>query len=129
MIEETKFEEMMLEKKVWAVVGANEDPEKFGNRIFKKLLAHGYEVYPVNPMYEAIDGHKCYKKLCDLPNKPEVIDMVVSPKHGKAFIEEAALLGIKNIWFQPGTYDDELIEFIEGNGMTHVQACVLVALR
>jgi predicted CoA-binding protein len=123
------IEEMMLEKKVWAVVGANEDPGKYGNMIFRKLLSRGYEVYPVNPKYESVEGRKCYPDLSSLPEKPEVIDMVVSPKRGRPIVEEAARLGIENIWLQPGTHDDELMELIESKGLTAVQACVLVALR
>lgn len=123
------LEEMMMEKKVWAVVGANEDTAKYGNMIFKKLLSRGYKVYPVNPNYEMIEGHKCYKDLTSLPEIPEVIDMVVSPKRGKPVIEEAEKLGIRNIWLQPGTYDDELMQLIKEKGLTAVQACILVALR
>lgn len=123
------LEEMMLKKKVWAVVGANTDPDKYGNRIFKKLLSRGYEVYPVNPNCEEVEGHKCYKNLAALPKKPEILDMVVSPKRGASVIEEAAALGIKNVWLQPGTYDDGLIRLIEEKGMTAIQACVLAALR
>lgn len=122
-------EEEMLGKKVWAVVGANEDPEKFGNRIYKKLKNHGYRVYPVNPNYSSVDGDKCYPDLSSLPEVPEVIDMVVSPKRGKPVIEEAARLGIRNIWLQPGTYDDELLGLIAQKGLNAVQACVLVALK
>lgn len=119
----------MLEKKVWAVVGANTDPDKYGNMIFKKLKARGYKVYPINPNYEEVEGDRCYKDLSALPEVPEVIDMVISPKRGKAVIEEAAKLGIKNIWLQPGTYDNELLEMINQKGLTEVKACVLVALR
>lgn len=122
------LEEMMLEKKRWAVVGANEDTTKYGNMIFKRLLSKGYEVYPVNPNYESIEGHKCYPDLSSLPVKPDVIDMVVSPKRGKPIIEEAAKLGIKYLWLQPGTYDDELMSMIDDKNLTAVQACVLVAL-
>ena len=99
----------MLEKKVWAVVGANSDREKYGNMIYRKLLARGYTVYPVNPNYDEIEGNTCYKDLSALPQKPEVIDMVVSPKRGRAILEEAARLGIRNIWYQPGTHDEELL--------------------
>lgn len=122
------LEEMMLEKKVWAVVGANDNPQKYGNMIYRKLKANGYRVYPVNPLYETIEGDKCYKDLASLPDKPEVIDMVVSPKRGIPVINEAAELGIKNIWLQPGTYNDELMKLIDEKGLTAVQACVLVAL-
>ncbi len=123
------LEEMMLEKKVWAVVGANTDSKKYGNMIYKKLKSRGYTVYPVNPGYEEVEGDKCYKDLSSLPEKPEVIDMVISPKRGSAVIEEAAQLGIQNIWLQPGTYNSELLGLIKEKGLTEVQACVLVALR
>lgn len=129
MLEEGMLEEGMLKKKVWAVVGANDDPEKYGNMIFKKLISRGYKVFPVNPRHESVEGYPCYKDLSSLPEKPEVIDMVVSPKRGKAILEEAAKMGIENIWFQPGTYDDELLEFAAAKGLTAVQSCVLVALR
>ncbi|MDP4181217.1 MAG: CoA-binding protein [Bacillota bacterium] len=122
------LEEMMLEKKVWAVVGANNDPKKYGNMIYKKLKSKGYKVYPVNPGYEAVEGDPCYKNLSSLPEKPDVIDMVISHKRGKPVLEEAASLGIQNIWLQPGTYNDEIMDFIAEKGLTAVQACVLVAL-
>jgi predicted CoA-binding protein len=127
--EDMNIKKSMLEKKIWAVIGANNDPDKFGNKIYKKLKCEGYTVYPINPMYDEVDGDICYSNLTSLPQKPEVLDMVVSPKRGKSFIEEAALLGIKNIWLQPGTYDPELLALIEEKQLTSIQACVLAALR
>jgi len=123
------MEEEMLEKKVWAVIGANTNPDKYGNMIYKKLKKFGYTVYPVNPNFEEIEGDKCYKDLSSLPEVPEVIDMVVSPKRGAEVIEEAAKVGVKNIWLQPGTYDNKIMDLIEEKGLNAVQACVLVALR
>ena len=123
------LEEKMLAKKIWAVVGANIDPHKYGNKIYKKLKAKGYEVYPVSPNFEKIEGDPCYPDLQSLPSKPEVINMVISPKRGKAVIEAAAEMGIENIWLQPGTYDDELLELIDNKGLHAVQACVLSSMR
>ena len=45
---------MVLEALQWpdvriALVGASNDPAKFGNRIFRDLVAKGYAVWPVNP--------------------------------------------------------------------------------
>lgn len=119
--------EAMLEKKVWAVVGVNQNPEKFGNMIYKRLKNNGYEVYPVNPVYETIDGDMCYKNLSSIPKIPEVINMVVAPEMGKPYIEEAAKLGIKYVWFQPGTFDKELFVLVKEFGMEALQACVLLA--
>jgi len=123
------LEELMLEKKVWAVVGANQNPDKYGNMIYKKLKSKGYEVYAVNPLYDTVEGDPCYKDLSSLPQLPDVIDMVVSPKRAKPVIEEAAKLGIKYIWFQPGTHDSEVLELAKKLGLETVQACVLVAAR
>lgn len=123
------MEEEMLEKKVWAVIGANNNPEKYGHMIYKKLKSRGYTVYPVNPNYEEIEGDRCYKDLSSLPEVPEVIDMVVSPKRGAGVIEEAAKIGVKYVWLQPGTHDRRIMDLIEEKGLNAVQACVLVALR
>jgi len=122
------LKELMLEKKVWAVVGANQNPEKFGNRIYRKLKNKGYEVYAVNPLYDTVDGDPCYKDLSALPKQPDVVNMVVSPKRAKAVLEEAARLGVKYIWFQPGTHDDEVLELAGKLGLETVQDCVLVVL-
>lgn len=121
--------EKMLQKNVWAVVGANRNPEKFGHKIYRKLKEKGYRVYAINPTIEAIESDKCYKDLSSLPEMPDVIDMVVNPEKGKPIIEEAARLGIKNIWLQPGTYDDDLMNLIRERGLNAVRACVLVALH
>ena len=119
----------MLKKKVWAVVGANTKPDKFGYKIYKKLKIHGYKVYPVNRGYDTVDGDKCYPSLKDLPEKPDVIDMVVNPQIGKVIIEEAAQLGVKYIWLQPGTHNQEIVELLEEKGLNYVKNCVLVALK
>ncbi len=119
----------MLDCKVWAVIGANENPKKYGNMIYRKLKARGYNVYPVNPRYETVDGDTCYATLSDLPEVPDVINMVVAPSRGAAFLREAASLGIRYVWLQPGTYDDDLLQLIEELELTAVQACVLVATR
>lgn len=57
----------MLESNIWAVAGANTDPSKYGNMIYRKLRSKGYRVYPVNPLYDMVEGYKCYKSLSELP--------------------------------------------------------------
>jgi len=55
--------------------------------------------------------------------------MVVSPKRGKAIIEEAARMGIKYAWFQPGSFDEELLKRVEELGIKSVQACILISAK
>lgn len=121
--------ETLIHSKRWAVIGANDNPEKYGNIIYKRLKAEGREVYPVNPLYKSVDGDPCYPDLSSLPAKPEVVNMVVTPKRGYAVVDEAEQLGISHIWFQPGTHDDALLSYTEEKGMTALTACVLVAMN
>ena len=123
------LEEKMLERMVWAVIGANENPDKYGSMIYRKLKLRGYKVYAVNPLYKEIDGDICYGSLSELPEKPDVLNFVVTPKRSLSYVDEAGELGIKYLWFQPGTYDDNVLEKAAELGLSSVQACVLVATR
>ncbi|AKL95058.1 CoA-binding domain-containing protein [Clostridium aceticum] len=126
-IENNKKE--MLEKKVWAVVGATPDTKKFGYKIYKKLKDYGYTVYGINPNCEEIAGDKIYSSLKDLPEKPECVDMVVRPNISKTVLDEIKALEIPYVWFQPGTFDEETISKAEEYNLKIVYYdCVLVAL-
>lgn len=118
-----------LNKKVWAVVGATTDPQKYGYKIYKKLKQHGYTVYPVNPGYTELEGDPCYPSLQDLPQKPEVINMVVNPKIGLSVVQAAADQGVFALWFQPGTFNGSIEEALKEKGLPYVQGCVLVVLQ
>ncbi len=119
----------MLDKKVWAVVGATENPDKFGNKIYKKLKRFGYEVYAVNPVYNEVDGDVCYPNLADLPVKVDCVDVVVNPEKAAFVLQEVIELGIENIWFQPGTFTPDIVDKSEQAGVNTVYLnCVLVEL-
>lgn len=122
----------MLDKKVWAVIGANPDPSRFGYKIYKKLKSCGYTVYGVNANYSEVEGDKIYRSISELPEKPDCIDMVVRPSISEEYLDEIKENGIEYVWFQPGTFDDEVIKKAESLGLNTVyknNACVLVELR
>lgn len=113
----------------WAVVGATQDTSKFGYKVFKKLRDRGYNVYPVNPKQEEVDGIKCYNSISDITENIDVVSMIVNPKIGMEVIDKAHEKGIKNIWCQPGAESQELIEKAKSYGMKIIyHECVLVEL-
>lgn len=119
----------MLDEKVWAVVGASANTRKFGYKVFKKLYSRGYQVYPVNPNCDEIDGVKCYRSLGDLPQLPGAVSVIVPPAVGLKVLDEAAHIGIKRLWFQPGAESQEIIQKAEDLGLQIVyDNCVLIAL-
>lgn len=56
-----------------AVIGASEKPTP-GRRIIAALDRFGFSgrVYPVNPGYETVLGHRCYPSPADLPEAPDI---------------------------------------------------------
>ncbi len=119
----------MLGKKTWAVVGASPDTEKISNRIIKKLTKKGFEVIPVNPKYEEIEGLKCYPNVASIPKPVDCVDFVVGPPLTKKAVDMLDPSDIEYLWMQPGSFDDEVVTFAEEKGfkVVHGGACVLVA--
>jgi predicted CoA-binding protein len=123
---EELIKEFMAQKR-FAVIGATDNPEKYGNRIFKNLTKRGYEVYPVNPKLKEIEGAKCYPTLADIPVRVDVVDFVVPPPVTEATLKECKKLGLDNIWLQPGSESDAAIAFCRDNNLKVVYGtCVML---
>lgn len=62
-----------------AIVGATEKPDKIGYAVVRNLLSGGFGggVYPVNPKYNTVQGKKCYARLKDLPEAPDLVVFAV----------------------------------------------------
>lgn len=124
-----KIIEEMLDKKNWVVVGAHPSPEKFGNKIYNKLKRHGYNVIPVNPVYDEVEGVSTIASLKEVTADVDCVNVVVSPKRAMQVVKDAIEMNIKYIWFQPGAFNEEIIDFAESSGLNVVfHACVLVEL-
>jgi predicted CoA-binding protein len=119
-----------VNRRLWAVVGASQDRSKFGNRIFRSLRDAGYAVYPVNPKGGEVEGSKAYRTLADLPEKPEVIDVVVPPPVTEKIVKEAHALGLSRIWMQPGAQSQAAIDYCHEHGIQVVyEACAMIWKR
>ncbi|KAH8590543.1 CoA binding domain-containing protein [Bisporella sp. PMI_857] len=100
----------------FAVVGASNDPAKFGHKIFQWYTAHSLPATPINPSSPTITtttppgSHPTVASLSALPNPAETsVSIITPPKVTVKVLEEAKKLGIKGVWLQPGTFDDEIL--------------------
>lgn len=118
--------ELIENKNIWAVIGATTDIEKYGYKIFKRLKNLNFEVYGISPKYTNLDGDTLYKDLDTLPKKPDVVVFVVNPKFGIDYLTKCIKIGIKNIWLQPGTVSEEILNKAKENNINVIEDCVLV---
>jgi len=120
----------LVGRRRWAVVGVSQDTTKFGSRVFRSLRDAGYVVWAVNPRGGELDGAPIYAGLGDLPQVPEVVDLVVPPAVTDQVVREAHRLGVTRIWMQPGAESDAAIDFCLANGIQVVHhACAMVHKR
>ena len=119
----------MLGKKTWAVVGASPDVDKISNKIIKKLMGKGFEVIPVNPKYEEIEGLKCYPNVNSIPLNIDCVDFVVPPALTMKAVENIDPKKIESLWMQPGSFNNEVVKTAEEKGfkVVHGGACVMIA--
>ncbi len=64
-----------------AVVGASEDLTKFGGRILKSLVQHGFggAIFPINRARQSLLGIQCYSSIAAVPAPPDVAVVAVPP--------------------------------------------------
>jgi uncharacterized protein len=117
-----------MSQKSFAVVGATDNPEKYGNQIVKNLKIRGYEVYPVNPKLEEVEGLKCFSSLADIPCEVDVIDFVIPPKVTEEILKQCKELNFHRIWLQPGSESEKALGFCRDNNMKVVHSvCVMLS--
>eukprot|EP00903_Cladosiphon_okamuranus_P013186 g12298.t1 len=116
----------------FAVVGASKNPSKFGNKVLQCYLWREKAVVPVNPREDEIEGQKCAKSLTDLqePHEEVSVSVVTPPAITLGVVEEAGRLGIKRLWLQPGSENEEVLSRAQELGLSiiHGEPCVLVEL-
>ena len=115
---------------VIAIVGATDNPAKYGNRIYRDLKGKGYRVYPVNPTRDTIDGDTAYADLADLPETPDIVNYVVPPPRTLRLLKRAKELGLMRVWVQPGAENADVMAYLNDHGFDYLaNACIMVRSR
>jgi predicted CoA-binding protein len=87
-----------LGQKTIAVVGVSDKRETGCNEAYKRFKANGYQVFAVNPRMTTFDGAQCYPDLKSIPQKPDAVFLLTSPKVTEQVVQQCADLGIKHVW-------------------------------
>lgn len=107
-----------LEPKKLAIAGASRNPKKFGGAVFKELMDKGFELYPVNPNADEIQGVKCFKSIADLPDDVAHLYIVTPKKETDQLVETAIKKGVKMIWIQQKSETPEAVKKAEDAGIS-----------
>ena len=121
-------EEFLAQKKI-AVVGVSDKRETGSNMAYRKFQESGYQVYSVNPRISEFEGAPCYPDLKSIPEVPEAVFILASPKVTDDIVQQCVDLGIKHVWMhclmgtKPGlaqsttSVSQEAVEACKANGI------------
>ena len=114
-----------------ALIGASNNKNKYGNRIYLDLRSKGYRVIPINPKEELIEGDKAYRTIEEIETLPDIANFVVPPPIAMKIAQHIADLGIKHLWFQPGSESDELEDWLKNTEEIKylINSCIMVETR
>jgi len=114
--------------KTVAIIGASNDPRKFGNKAVRAFLEKDFTVYPVNPNETEVEGIEAYKSIRDVPVRPQMISVYVPPQVLVKLLPDIAARGCDELWLNPGTESDEVLAEAERLKLNVVQACSIVGI-
>ncbi|MDV6030762.1 MAG: CoA-binding protein [Phycisphaera sp. RhM] len=122
--------QQFLASETYAVAGASTRREKYGNKVFRALLASGREAYPLNPAQEEIEGHRAFPSIADLPLVPEALSIITPPAVTRKVVADAIAAGVQHIWMQPGAEDEQASASAREAGINVIDdgSCILVLL-
>ncbi len=112
--------------KTIAIVGASEDRRKYGNKAVRAFKDGGWEVYPINPKAEEIEGLRAYPTVRDVPGSIDRVSMYVPPSVGIRLLDDIAEKKPGELFFNPGSEDPEILEAARARGLEPIVACSIV---
>ena len=125
---DTMVKDFLSQKKI-AVVGVSDKRETGCGLAYRNFRDNGYRVYAVNPRLSIYEGAPCYPDLKSIPEKPDAVFILASPKVTDQIVQQCVELGIKHVWMhcmmgtKPGlaasmtSVSQEAVEMCRANGI------------
>ena len=106
-----------------AIVGASPNPVKPSHGVLVDLRGLGYDVVPVNPTADEVDGLRCFPTLreaVEATGPVDIVDVFRLPPACPAHAAEAVEVGAKVLWLQLGIASREAGRIAHEGGLAVV---------
>ena len=110
------------------VIGASENPAKYGYKAAVSLLNKGYEIVLFAVKEGQINGIKFITELPTQIDDLDTITLYINPRIQKEYYAKILALKPHRIIFNPGTENEEFEKKCLQNGIEVEESCTLVML-
>jgi len=110
-----------LEQKRIAFVGVSSKERHFSRSLFREFVQRGYDVVPVNPKPDSVEGKQAFASVSAIEPKVDSVLVITPASQTAAVVEECAAAGVQRIWMYratgPGSVDPKAVEFCKQKGI------------
>lgn len=110
-----------------AAIGVSRNPADFTRNLLREFRKKGYEVIPVNPAVEEIDGTRCFARVQDLEPVVAAALLLTSPAATESVVRDCVAAGITHIWMYgtsgaggAGAVSQSAVDFCREHGVNVV---------
>ena len=126
------IDDFLASKRI-AIAGVARNPADFSRSLFRDLQSRGYDVVPVNPNAEEIEGLRCFKRVSDIQPPVEAALLFTTGPATDEVVKDCAVAGVKRIWMYRargrGAVTQNAVNFCLEHGITVVPGeCVYMFL-
>jgi len=116
-----------------AIAGVARNPQDFSRSLFRDLQSRGYDVVPVNPNADEIEGLCCYKRISDIQPPVEATLLFTTGTATDVVVKDCLAANVKRIWMYRatgrGAVTQKSVNFCLENGITLIPGeCVYMFL-
>jgi predicted CoA-binding protein len=97
---------LLRRAKTIAVVGLSPNPARPSHGVAAGMQGFGFRVIPVHPAAQEILGEKVYRRLADIPEPLDIVNVFRQAEFVGGVVDECIALGAKALWIQEGIVDE-----------------------
>ena len=114
-----------------ALFWASAREESLALKLQIRLQKEWVHTYPINPRYSEINWTACYPNFEEVDKEGQRVDIFVFMTNSQLtldLLKNNLKFWVKKVWFQPWTFDDDVLEFCRENGLDfNIEHCMIVA--
>lgn len=114
--------------KTVAIIGASNNRDKYGNKAVRAFLQQGYQVFPINLTEKEVEGVRAYPSILEVPARPDMVSVYIPPEQLLKILPDIAVKGCGELWLNPGTESEDVLEKAEELGLKVIQACSIIGI-
>lgn len=132
---DAQISDLLRNTKTIAVLGIKTEAQNAQPAFYvpKYMQGAGYKIIPVPVYYPEADeilGEKVYRKLADIPEPIDMVNVFRRPQDIPAHLADIIAARPKAVWFQLGIRHDEAAQTLAEQGIKVVQdLCLMVEHR